>query len=306
MRVLTPNSKAEWNPVPFRFGFNNLESQKPDNFGQIVAPPYAVPGYLTIPGIYEIPEEIEDFDLAGEDTNIYIKPYDAIEVDGRIIDITSSCSEFTVGGKKYLKIPAVPMTQNQQFRPECLVQLIITNITGDLAGEMNPWDYISEPYRVSPNIYGQFAIDYRAENQNPVVLRWWDANDFIMEEFSDTKIILPYASADHHFELAFPCQLSKPEYSRDEEGTERDGLFFPDKRVLKKSFRFSFLAPEYVLDAIRFAEIADFVEVSQGDKVYAVDNLQFEISWVNSGSTAKVVCTFTTASIIRKFSNYSE
>lgn len=300
-RTISPTMNIEWNPIPLRKGMENWESHKADNYGQVKFPPAAIPGYLTIPGLYLLPEAVEPEVGTGE-----LQVYVVCKDSNQYKDITEHCTVFFINNRYYLKVPLIPLDNTMNFDSD-VVYLTFPDIDAYSDDQLFCKDLVSEPWQISFT-YDQLVSggdsSFGLENANPVVIRWWDDNDFVMGTYGNQTVVLPYSTADFEFGLAIPTQLSKPEYSRIEEGTDRDGLFFAERRVLTKTYHIRFAAPEYVLDAIRFAEIADYVEISQGDKVFAVDNIEFDVEWLDDGSVANVDCKFTTTSVIRKLANY--
>ena len=84
-------------------------------------------------------------------------------------------------------------------------------------------------------------------------IEWWDVEDFVMDAGT-----IVYTAPTYRNRLYIPADLAKPEYEFEEESEERDGYVFPIKQISKKTFHFTFLAPEYMLDVMRFIRLSDY------------------------------------------------
>lgn len=126
-------------------------------------------------------------------------------------------------------------------------------------------------------------------------IEWWDAEDFIM----DTGAIV-YTAPTYHNKLYIPTDIAKPEYEFEEESEERDGYTFPIKQISKKTFHFSFLASEYLLDVMRFIRLSDYVVITYRGQKYSVDSFLLSPEWEDYGDVASVDVEFTTATIAKK------
>lgn len=119
-----------------------------------------------------------------------------------------------------------------------------------------------------------------------VKLDWWDNDaegnpDFIHTAYIDTIV-------------------GKPKYEFDEEGTDRDGYFFAEKQLSKKVYRFGFVAPEYLCDALRIVRMSDNVQITFNGETYDCDSMVIEPEWEEQGDLASIEVEFTTGSVIKK------
>lgn len=130
-------------------------------------------------------------------------------------------------------------------------------------------------------------------------LEWWDQKDLIFE-----KGRLVYEGGFMN-KLFIDSQLGKPEYPFTEEGEERDGYFFVEKQISEKRYKFTFLAPEYLLDALRLVRLSDHVFVTDmfGTR-YKVDTILFTPKWQTQGNLASVEVEFETDTVVKKLGNY--
>lgn len=101
--------------------------------------------------------------------------------------------------------------------------------------------------------------------------------------------------------LFLPTELGKPEYQFEEEGENRDGHFFPTKQVSYKTYKASFEAPEFLLDAMRLIRLADIVKVTtqDGNEIYA-DTFLVTPNWQEQGDLAIVSMEVTTDTAAKK------
>lgn len=96
-------------------------------------------------------------------------------------------------------------------------------------------------------------------------------------------------------------QLGRPEYKFEEEGEEREGYFFAEKRSSEKVYRFTALAPEYLLDALRLACISDMVRVTDRyGREYRCDTFSMSPEWEQIGGLASVAFEFETDTYVKR------
>ena len=134
-------------------------------------------------------------------------------------------------------------------------------------------------------------------------VQWWDDADFIMESGA-----IVYETGFKHT-LYLDSTVGKPKYEYEEEGDTRDGYFFAEKQISEKTYNFTFIAPEYLCDAVRFIRLSDNVIVSQNLREYNVDNFVAEVEWQAQGDLAIVIVEFKTNTVAKKiapgFNDYS-
>ena len=126
-------------------------------------------------------------------------------------------------------------------------------------------------------------------------IEWWDEEDFYM----DAGVIV-YKNPTFKNVLYLCSDVAKPEYIFEEEGEERDGYFFPEKQISEKRYHFQFLAPEYLLDVMRFIRMSDHIKITKGEDEYSVDTFLMTPEWVGDGDVASVDVQFDTATVAKK------
>jgi len=126
-------------------------------------------------------------------------------------------------------------------------------------------------------------------------LEWWDVEDFVMDAGT-----IVYRNPSFRNVVYLPVDIAKPEYQFEEEGETRDGYFFSTKQISEKRYKFTFLAPEYLLDVLRFVRMSDFVQITKNGKLYKVDTFLFTPEWEGNGDVAKVDVQFDTDTVAKK------
>lgn len=102
------------------------------------------------------------------------------------------------------------------------------------------------------------------------------------------------------FDLYLPTQLGRPEYIFEEESTKRDGYTFIQKQVSYKTYRFNFIASEYICDALRVAVLSDNLRIINKGQVYLPDSFLITPTWQDGGFYAAVEAEFTAETILKK------
>lgn len=129
-----------------------------------------------------------------------------------------------------------------------------------------------------------------------VCVEWWSEEDFI---FDGGRIV--YEGVRYHNIVYLNTQVGKPEYRFEEEGETRDGYFFPEKQISEKVFKFAFIAPEYLCDALRFVRMSDNVIITDElGREYDCDTFLMTVKWQTQGDLASVEAEFETATVAKK------
>ena len=129
-----------------------------------------------------------------------------------------------------------------------------------------------------------------------IKIEWWDNEDFVLE---NGRIV--YEGVKYHNVVFLNSQVGKPEYKFVEEGETRDGYFFPEKQLSEKVYKFTFIAPEYLCDVMRFIRMADNVVITDElGREYDCDTFLMSVKWQTQGDLASVEVEFETATIAKK------
>ena len=126
-------------------------------------------------------------------------------------------------------------------------------------------------------------------------IEWWDEEPLY---YSGGHI--EYSGETFKNRVYLPTQVGKPEYDFQEEGEKRDGYFFPEKQTSEKIYKFSFLAPEYLCDAMRIIRMSDHVVITSRGEKYEADSFLFTPKWQEQGDLAGVEAEFETDTVIKK------
>lgn len=131
-------------------------------------------------------------------------------------------------------------------------------------------------------------------------ITWWDNEDFVMDAGT---IVYKYADGIQFRNVLYlQADIAKPEYTFEEEGETRDGYFFPIKQISEKRYHFSFLAPEYLLDVMRFIRMSDYANIEYHGQTYSLDTFLITPEWEDNGDIAAVKAEFDTATVAKKIS----
>ena len=133
-------------------------------------------------------------------------------------------------------------------------------------------------------------------------LTWWDVVDL---EFSAGKIIYRYdlpnqQTVQYKNVMYFMEEIGMPEYTQEEEGETRDGLFYASKIVSGKKYKMQIAQlTEAMCDALRFVHLSDNVEVRDGYlRTYYCDSVLITPEW-QTGAVASAAVEITTDTFVK-------
>lgn len=126
-------------------------------------------------------------------------------------------------------------------------------------------------------------------------IEWYDIDNLV---FDYGQIV--YKNPQFKNVLYLKTQVGKPDYDFVEEGETRDNLFFAEKQISEKTYKFTFLAPEYICDAIRIIRLSDIVRIYERGRDYNVDTFLVTPKWQTQGDLASVEVEFQTNTIVKK------
>lgn len=202
--------------------------------------------------------------------------------DEEVADITTALqdggmaiTEFANDGYDIVMYPAImPLGVNLQEGRYYLE--ITTSWTGT---------YYSEVFTIVGNIAPYLKIEWKSQ-----------------EDLESYGWRIQYTSGriPFHNVLYLDTELGKPDYVFEEQGESRDGYFFAEKQISEKTYKFQFLAPEYLCDALRFARMADEVIVTDKyGRKYQCDTFLITPKWQEQGDLASVEAEFQTDTIAK-------
>lgn len=130
----------------------------------------------------------------------------------------------------------------------------------------------------------------------------------LLEYYNSYNFELKNGVVDFSDNFRFKCylntQVGKPEYTFEEEATERMGYIFVESQVSKKIYKFTFVAPEYLCDALRIARLCDTKQITSKLQVYDLTTFNMEPEWEDQGDLASVECEFETDTVIANIGGY--
>lgn len=135
-------------------------------------------------------------------------------------------------------------------------------------------------------------------------------SDYLLIEYSNSyNFELRNGIVDFSDNFAFKCylntQIGKPEYDFEEEATERMGYTFIESQVSKKIYKFTFLAPEYLCDALRIVRLCENKQITSKQQIYDAITFNIEPNWEDQGDLASVECEFETDTVIANIGGYT-
>ena len=129
---------------------------------------------------------------------------------------------------------------------------------------------------------------------------WWDAADLL---FGAGCIVYKYGTGNatqYKNVMYFMEEIGMPEYTQEEEGETRDGLFYASKLISGKKYKMQIAqASEAMCDAMRFIHLADWVEICDGyGRHYLCDSVLVTPEW-QTGAVASVAVEITTDTFVK-------
>lgn len=130
----------------------------------------------------------------------------------------------------------------------------------------------------------------------------------LLEYYNSYNFELKNGVVDFSDNFKFRCylntQIGKPEYDFEEEATERMGYTFIESQVSKKIYKFTFVAPEYLCDALRIVRLCENKQITSKLQTYDLTTFSMEPEWEDQGDLAAVECEFETDTVIANIGGY--
>lgn len=130
-------------------------------------------------------------------------------------------------------------------------------------------------------------------------------DDYLKIEYGDLESLefdagmIDYTNA-FKFMVYIPTQIGRPDYDFEEELENRDGFKFIEKQISEKTYKFVFLAPEFLCDALRVVRMSDSINITSKGENYSVDSFLMTPKWQDGGYLASVEVEFQCNTIIKK------
>lgn len=134
-------------------------------------------------------------------------------------------------------------------------------------------------------------------------------DDYLLLEYNNSyNFVFKNGIVDFSDSFKFKCylntQVGKPEYDFEEEATERMGYTFIESQVSKKVYKFTFLAPEYLCDALRIVRLCENKQITSKAQTYDLTTFSMNPEWEDQGDLASVECEFETDTVIANVGGY--
>ena len=130
----------------------------------------------------------------------------------------------------------------------------------------------------------------------------------LLEYYNSYNFELKNGIVDFSDNFKFMCylntQIGKPEYDFEEEATERMGYTFTESQISKKIYKFTFVAPEYLCDALRIVRLCESKQITSKLQTYDLTTFSMEPEWEDQGDLAAVECEFETDTVIANIGGY--
>lgn len=134
-------------------------------------------------------------------------------------------------------------------------------------------------------------------------IEWWDEFDL---KFAAGGIVYKYVGAgltsqQYKNRMYFLEEIGMPEYTVEEEGDTRDGLFYASKVLSGKKYKMQVAQlTEAMCDALRFVHLADNVTVRDGyGRMYYCDSVLVTPEW-QTGAVASASVEITTDTFVKQ------
>ena len=263
-----------FNPLPWYTSLDQQNHRKSYAYGSIY--PLYTPANFMLPWQVQINASgIHYLSLSvyKEDGTLY-QSVDPNDIDRDIVYVNTTNYAYAIC------IPAFPLVSNQPDGRYYAVMII------------EPEDEGAERIILYSEVYTVVQ-----SMDNFLKIEWYDENDLV---YNGGQI--NYSSKIQYKNFIYlPTELGKPEYTFEETGEDRDGFYFPEKQLSEKTYRFNFLAPEYMLDAMRIIRLSDYVKITDQFGVeYKVDKFLMTPKWTQNGDLAQVQAEFQTNTVIKK------
>lgn len=260
-------------PLPFYDDLAMQNHRKSYAFGQVY--PLITYKNMLLPFQVVLPKSVSVTEVRLYDFN-----------SGKYVDITTSMKENGLSIVSYTTQAGVQFSV-LKYPGTLPVQEIVHEGRYYLAIGISPLGWIySDVFTMTNMVDDCLLLEYR--NSYNFTLRNGDV------DFSD----------DFMFRCYLNAQVSKPEYTFEEEATDRGGYSFIESQVSKKVYRFTFLAPEYLCDALRIVRLCDTKKITSGGLVYEPTTFSIEVEWQEQGDLASVNAEFETDTVVANIGGY--
>lgn len=188
----------------------------------------------------------------------------------------------------------------QQGTPEVGYDVLIYN--GDALNDALPMGQYYLVLTSGQNAWYSDVVTIVSNTLTMTRIEWWDEADMV---FPAGRIVYRYASGGQTVQyknrMYFYEEIGMPEYTVEEEGDTRDGLFYATKVLSGKKYKMQVAqATEAMCDALRFVHLADNVQVRDGyGRMYYCDSVLVTPEW-QTGAVASAAVEITTDTFVKQ------
>ena len=142
-----------------------------------------------------------------------------------------------------------------------------------------------------------------ADTSMYTTMEWWDVRDL---RFGAGLIKYSYRvgneTRQYKNRMYFMEGIGMPEYTVEEEGETRDGLFYSAKIISGKKYKMQVAeCTEPMCDVLRFVHLSDNVELRDAfGRTYNCDSVLVTPEWVNGGAVASAAIEITTDTFVKQ------
>jgi hypothetical protein len=116
---------------------------------------------------------------------------------------------------------------------------------------------------------------------------------------------MAYFGDGFRFSIYLDTRLGRPEYNYEEEATSRLGYTYVESAVSRKTYRFSFVAYEAMIDALRLIRLCDSVLIETAEGELEPITFALEVDWQEQGNLASVTCSCDTDDVVATLGGYA-
>ena len=165
---------------------------------------------------------------------------------------------------------------------------------------------------------GTYYIEMKLKDSGDTTYTYYSEVFTVVNNISDFLKIqywnednMYYSSGEINYEDNFKftmylcATIGKPEYEFEEELTKRGGYPFLESQISSKLYKFAFIAPEFICDAMRLIRMSDYIRISSNGLDYNALTFSYEPNWEEQGDLASVQAEFTVDDIIQKLASFN-
>lgn len=107
------------------------------------------------------------------------------------------------------------------------------------------------------------------------------------------------------FEILIDTTIAKPNYTFEEKSSDRLGYRYIESQVSNKGYQFTFIAPEYLCDALRLLPMCNNRTIVDKWHTYdKITDVNVEIEWLDQGDLARVTISFNHDTVVANLAEY--